>query len=119
MTSTNRRAFVAGLAVADANGETTITRAPRNVKAPHQFLRANAPTLVGRVVCQRRQFQAPTSDEEFMPVDTRLSVDFHPARSRSRRGLRDLIHWAMKLVVAVLSAPRGDQGGWEAGARGL
>jgi hypothetical protein len=54
-----------------------------------------------------------------MPVDTRLSVHFHPNRSRSRSELRGLIHWAMKLIVAVLSAPKGNQGGWEAGARGL
>jgi len=54
-----------------------------------------------------------------MPVDTRLSVHFYPLRRRSRNELSGLLHWAMKLIVAVLSAPQGGQGGWEAGARGL
>ena len=54
-----------------------------------------------------------------MPVDTRLGAHFHTPLSRPRSELRGLIHWAMKLIVAVLSAPQGDQGGWEAGARGL
>lgn len=54
-----------------------------------------------------------------MPVDTRFSVHFQPSRSSWRNELRDLMHWGMKLIIAVLSAPRGDQGGWEAGARGL
>jgi len=54
-----------------------------------------------------------------MPVDTRLSAHSQAPRSRPRIGFRGLIHWAMKLTVAVLSAPRGDHGGWEAGARGL
>jgi len=63
--------------------------------------------------------QTPTIEEQSMPVDTRLSVHFHPPRHSSRNELRDVIDWAMKRIVAVLSAPRGDQGGWEAGARGL
>jgi len=54
-----------------------------------------------------------------MPVDARLSVHFHPSRSRSPNELRGLIHWVVKLIVAILSAPQGYQGGWEAGARGL
>jgi hypothetical protein len=54
-----------------------------------------------------------------MPVDTRFSVHFQPSRSSWRNELRDLMHWGMKLIIAVLSAPRGDQSGWEAGARGL
>jgi hypothetical protein len=54
-----------------------------------------------------------------MLVDTKLGVHFRPSRNGSHNELRDVIDWGIKLIAALLSAPRGDQGGWEAGARGL
>jgi hypothetical protein len=54
-----------------------------------------------------------------MLVDTKLRAHFRPSRSGSHNELRDVIDWGIKLIVAMFSAPRGDQGGWEAGARGL
>jgi hypothetical protein len=60
-----------------------------------------------------------TIEEKSMLVDTKLRAHFRTSRSGSHNELRDVIDWGIKLIVAMLSAPRGDQGGWEAGARGL
>ena len=41
--------------------------------------------------------------------------EFTPGKSKNAHFLARLL----KLLRDVLSAPKGDQGGWEAGARGL
>lgn len=44
--------------------------------------------------------------------------EFEPSRSRAP-GKPGLLRRILAFLVKVLMSPKGDQGGWEAGARGL
>jgi hypothetical protein len=57
---------------------------------------------------------AKTDEPKFRPIEGKFE-DSKPAERQTSGPFNRLF----RILVGVLSAPKGDQGGWEGGARGL